>query len=130
MARVMIIIEDQNKDGRETVGMTIQTDRQGLPQEAPATQAMLHGLTIARLWNCRSLAYMTNVVCDDAIEHREKVLASLRGAAGPMAAKAANDAPPPGAAEKTGVRSLSAAEREQAKATAPDAETVEEPSAA
>ena len=109
MAKVLIILEDQMKDGAEAVNMSMQTDRQGLPKEAPPTDAMMAALTIARLWNSRSLGNMVGLVAADAIHRRNQVMQQLqRGvvdAKNPAPVdlppdKAANEEVPEGAAEK------------------------------
>lgn len=116
MAKVTITIEDGFKDGRPTVKVNAQVDRQGLAENAPATDAMLHGLNIIRMWDCGSLPASMRVTCVDALQSRDAILKRIEAAkrgAGPAAGlkvvegKVANDAP--GASE--------ASEEEPAPAT-------------
>jgi hypothetical protein len=97
MAKVVITIEDDIKDGREIVSMSAQTDRQGLPKEAPMTTAMLHALCIIRKWNNKSIPCDTGWVCADAIQAREAAMSALARQAG---MEEPTKAPPEGAAEK------------------------------
>lgn len=118
MAKALITIEDDVKDGKETVSMSAQTDRQGLPKDAPMTNAMLHALCIIRKWNNKSIPCDTGWICADAIQAREAQMATLAREA--QTPQAANDAPPPGAAEK--VVELRKDEMAKARAEATDAE--------
>lgn len=126
MAIVHITLSDTFKDGREIISMDIQTDRQGLPQGAPDTFAMIQGANIARLWNTQALARMAGYVCQDLIAVRDGIIAQVQAAQ--QAGPGANGPPPPeGAAEK---KPMSPEEMAKARASAADAEEPQAPTAA
>lgn len=73
MAKVTIVLEDAFKDGKPVVSVQFNSDRQGQPENAPATDAMMHGLCIARFWQSRALANMMPHVCADALAKRAEL---------------------------------------------------------
>lgn len=123
MAVVHIMLSDGFKDGKEIISMDVQTDREGLPEVAPDTPAMIQGLMFVRLWQCGALPRLVGLICRDAIDKRFAALQAVQEAqqAGPPGA---NGPPPPAndIAEKPVVVPLSPAERDAARAHAQDAE--------
>jgi hypothetical protein len=78
MAKVTITLEDTIRDGKQVVMVSHNTDSRDVPDDSPmATDAMLHGLCIMRLWQSRALANMMPLVCADALEARAAVARKL-----------------------------------------------------
>lgn len=80
MPKVTITLEDTHKDGKAIVHVNFATDLSGAPADAPASDAMMHGLCIARLWQCRSLPNMMPHVCGDALAQRAAIVKALAAA--------------------------------------------------
>lgn len=83
MAKVTITLEDQHKDGKAIVHVNFATDTQDNSTDAPATDAMMHGLCIARLWQCRSLPNMMPHVCSDALAQRATLVRAMAAVSPP-----------------------------------------------
>lgn len=92
MAKVTIEIEDTVKDGKQVVSVKFHADRQGQEEDAPATDAMMHGLCIARAWQSRALANLMPYICSDALKQRADL--AMNALAEKIKAKAANSQAP------------------------------------
>lgn len=63
---------------RGIVHAKFEIDREHLPEGSPATDALLVGMAVQRMWSNEGLVRLTSLICRDLIIARDQWLADVR----------------------------------------------------